>query len=109
MKVIDLLNKIANGEIGDTKFIYDDTYYHYFDVSGDILEYTDKTYENEGIVANEDFNVLNLNDEIELIEEPKKIEKIDRDSYVITRNNKFVIEDMFNKINEIIDYINKED
>lgn len=108
MKIIDILIKIANNELEDTKFIYDGTYYQYLEMDKCIYEYTDKTYENCRLVANDDFNVTNLNDEIEIIED-NKIEKIDRDSYIITRNNKFVIEDMFNKINEIIDYINKEE
>ena len=92
MKVIDLLNKIANGEDAPKKIIYKkETYYlenrHYVDDS-----YTD-LFENN-IYAEI------LNDEVEIIED-KKIEYLDLRNATI---NEQTIE---HKINEIIDKINE--
>ena len=98
MKVIDLLNKIANGEeipqlIKWNGYIYDKLGCEYYmlndrDITlfGDIL----------------DTNGKYLNDEVEIIEEDKKIEKFefgeieDGEHYEIKR-----------KINEIIDKLNE--
>ena len=96
MKVIDVLNRLANGEeipqlIKWNGYIYDKLGCEYYmlndrDITlfGDIL----------------DTNGKYLNDEVEIIEEDKKIEKFkfgkieDSEHYEIKR-----------KINEIIDYI----
>ena len=85
MKVIDLLNKIANGEIeANEKFCYKGEKYRHIDnLFGD--------YYVEEV----------LNNEVEVIEEDKKIEKIDR-------TKPFSTFDVANKVDEIIDYINKE-
>ena len=110
MKIIDLLNKIANGEEVPNKFKYDNLIFTkrwdnaYFDNDGDDL-----------------FNSLctdfsNLNDEVEIIEEDKKIEepKIDfmkeddtlEDIVHMTTIN---VGKLTDKICEIIDYINNKD
>ena len=85
MKVIDLLNKIANGEIeANEKFCYKGEEYRHIDnLFGD--------YYVEEV----------LNNEVEIIEEDKKIEKFPDVAFISTRQ-------ITNKINEIIDYINKE-
>lgn len=77
MKVIDLLNKIANGEEVPNKI----------KVQGHIFYYTKKYYSNLHYYEDEDGNNewlvdedINLNDEVEVIEESKKIEKIKLDS-----------------------------
>lgn len=113
MKVIDLLNKIANGEevpqlIKWNGYIYDKLGCEYYmlndrDITlfGDIL----------------DTNGKYLNDEVEIIEEDKKIEKLDVDKIY---ERKYLCDDISidflkadimgisNKINEIIDYIMEE-
>lgn len=96
MRVIDLLNKIANGEevpkkikIFDTIFKYSKSNNFYFDKSAfSLSRYLDVN--------------LSLNDEVEIIEEDKKIEKI-KNKTNYTRNQKQII----NKINEIIDIVIK--
>jgi len=109
MKVIELLERIANNEDVPEKIKYRNIIYHinyeYGDYESDIEEYRISDYK-EHYYLFEDIDMLKcLNDEIEIIED-KKIEKLPN---VDTTKNKYqlyyVIQD---KINEIIDYINKE-
>ena len=102
MKVIDLLNRIANGEEIKKFKYYDGTY---------IYDEETKKYWFKDMWFDLDFS--NLNDEVEIIEEDKKIEKIEKVvcySDIIDRNQ-FVVEylaELKYKINEIIDKINKD-
>ena len=108
MKVIDLLNKIANGEEVPKFIVCEDTYY--LGKNGFLREqgvgetqwYIDKTW---------------LNEEVEIIEEDKKIEKlvIGKDDVAWCEGNMKTDEEMVDivleikdKINEIIDYLEKE-
>ena len=98
MKIIDLLNKIANGEEVPKQIKYCGVDYYW----------TNSTYENpeaeETLFWFDVYSEENLNDEVEIIEEDKKIEKIDLiDDY--TPYIQFRV--TANKINEIIDYLNK--
>lgn len=101
MKVIDLLNKIANGEEVPKKFTYKGYFWEYDKRNEMWFTYFTRC----GEMKNHRFDrlfYLNkcLNEEVEIIEEPKKIEKFkfgkieDSEHYEIKR-----------KINEIIDYI----
>lgn len=115
MKVIDLLVKISKGEEVPKKFIWKQ---HIWTFKYKEQGYYKYNYDNEDDEMIEDWFVLdNLNDEIEVIEEPKKIEKLEPiykleqdmklDSVIAWQkaNNK-----MFeNKINELIDYINNKE
>lgn len=106
MKVIDLLNNIANGETTEKiMFQYNNGYKEYANINTLFDRFT--------------INEENLNTEIEIIEENKKIEKIDMFDYFTgydfdntSRKLREHLEHNFcilnNKINEIIDYINKE-
>ena len=116
IKIIDLLNKIANNEEVPKKIKYKDNVYY---LGKNIVDL--HTYQTEGsnttrklslIIDNE---YLNLNDYVEIIEEPKKIEKIDEilriddlippygeNEYKAWKN--IIIQQ--NKINELIDEIN---
>ena len=76
IKIIDLLNKIANNEEVPKKIKYKNNVYYLGKNMVDL-----HTYQTEGsnttrklslIIDNE---YLNLNDYVEIIEEPKKIEK----------------------------------
>ncbi len=121
MKVIDLLNKIANGEEVPKKIKYNDkiwrlasngTYFIGSDYGYDFwLEHGEDKFENEPFT---------LNDEVEIIEEPQehKIpEKLDLGDYTeITSKNDMKYEmfeyifnknanAFYNKINEILDYL----
>ena len=108
IKIIDLLNKIANGEEVPKKIKYnnieleydekDEDYYSYY--GGGLFEYKFGNCKNF------------LNDEAEIIEETKKIEKIARcdsikmkhygELYKPTENEEI----LRIKINELIDEIN---
>ena len=120
MRVIDLLNKIANGEQPKTIKYRDDVYE--FDCYEGDWGYVNKEYCRYKWFANEiDCDLKEqLNDEVEIIEENKKIGKLYlNDEYLFSNNlsKEFTREDrrlldsnfkeLGNKINEIIDYLNK--
>lgn len=96
MKIIDLLNKIANNEEVPKKICYEEY----------IWTWNGETYDNREQCLFEDYidkkYVITdvLNDEIEIIEEkPKKIEKLS------VKTNNHNVRKVANKINEIIDYL----
>ena len=102
MKIIDLLNKIANGEeiphfkVGEIEY--------FLNWRGNLLEREeDKPSADVQWYIDEEW----LNTEAEIIEEDKKIEKLvfnkDQDGDILV-NGVSLIE----KVNEIIDIINKE-
>ena len=99
MKVIDLLNKIANGEKLPKKIKTDNGIYILDNSDGKIQYWK----ENEGCTWYMGYYIENdlLDYEIEIIEEDNKIEKI---------SNKFYFtggeEELAYKINEIIDKLN---
>ena len=116
MKVIDLLNKIANGEAThfDTKLN---------DKSVSVRYYNDRDFSSSTdpeMLTIADI-IKSLNDEVEVTEEDKKIEKLETydiagnifledccfkyipiDKKKLTANEQVFVD----KINEIIDYIN---
>lgn len=95
IKIIDLFNKIANGEETPRKFIFNgDEFY----LQGKYYYRCDEKHQ----IFEESFILENLNNEIELIEEDNKIEKLTMSRF--TRNQKAIAK----KVNEIIDYLNKE-
>ena len=94
MKVIDLLNKIANGEESDTitEFEFNKSIWNFFKLQDS--EYCiDKWLLNQEIV---------ITKHKKIIEEDKKIKKLDEYEYD-TANEILIIR----KINEIIDYLDK--
>ena len=113
MKVIDLLNKIANGEEVHFYVINNGFKTEYFYEKGKPLRYDDD--EDVEWRISEDW----LNCEVEIIEEDKKIEKLEivhngsANAYALlneygtkcglTKHSKV----MCDKINEIIDKLNK--
>ena len=131
IKIIDLLNKIANNEQPPKKIMYDDEIYTY-------NEYNNLAY----CYTTDDDNLFrhidNINEEVEILETtivwnriddsieyktknitPKKIEKIDMFDYFtgywynelpenFTRHLENNFEILNEKINEIIDKINEE-
>ena len=92
MKVIELLTKIANGEEIPEKFKFAG---QIFEKQGSYIQDED----GDSIFASMFTDFSNINDEVEVIEEDKKIEKLEM---------KFGISvaDCVDKINEIIDKIN---
>ena len=112
IKIIDLLVKIANNEEVPKKIKYKDNVYYLGKNMVDL-----HTYQTEGsnttrklslIIDNE---YLNLNDYVEIIEESKKIKKIEKptkDEYLYSNGKELYENDMkvYDKINELIDEIN---
>ena len=96
MKVIDLLNKIANGEEVPKKLLYDNEKFAYDDECRDYIS----NFQRNWLFDDYSISAI-INDEVEVIEEDKKIEKIDR-------TKPFSKFDVADKVDEIIDYINKE-
>ena len=80
MKVIDLLNKIANGEKVPKKIKYGATVFilDYFSTENKEAQYISENYKKvllEGLST-----TVCLNDEVEIIEEEKEIGKIELDN-----------------------------
>lgn len=75
IKVIDLLNKIANGEEVPNKIKYRNKIWEYTSiVKGRGYQYYSVMYEEWKTLQNQVYLEECLNDEVEIIEEPKKIE-----------------------------------
>ena len=100
MKIIELLNKIANGEEIPKNFKYKLLIYEL----GDNGRYKDNEDDYLADVIRYDFE--NLNDKIEIIEEDKKIVGLTNRS---GESYDKKLKDVYGKINEIINRINKED
>ena len=96
MKIIDLLNKIANGEEVPKEIKYND--YIYIAKGNAIESFVDYCSEEDEWCFNHYVRYENLNDEVEIIEEKKIPEKLDLGNATV---NEQQIEF---KINEIIDY-----
>ena len=101
MKVIDLLNKIANGEKLPPKIKYDGKIW----IAGK-KEYHDEITDNDLFIVIFRHNLTHsINDEVEILKEDKKIEKLkgeDKGIYIDYSKANIV-----DKINELIDEINK--
>lgn len=125
MKVIDLLQRIANGEIPKT-IVYDERYFTYDDKRQNYFAYDDSEIDWKYTVMEY------INDKIEIIEEKemchkcgkypaeynqtycefclgiseedKKIEKLE----ILPDNEHYSNAVLYGKVNEIIDKINKE-
>ena len=121
MRVIDLLNKIANNEIVKLPKIIINGKLYEEEINKEKICYA-KGYiskQNNGIELSTLgylLSIRNLNDEIEVIEETEKIEKIEIDNmdrikaistgnfvYSISQPMKIIIK----KLNEVIDKLNK--
>ena len=113
MKVIDLFNKIANGEDLPEKIKYNDKIWRlssektYFIGSDYGYDFWIKHGNDNFIEEIEDFN-----DEVEIIEENNKIEKFPYDCFAddLNKNEEFFIQNinqLKDKVNEIIDEVNK--
>ena len=110
IKIIDLLNKIANREESinvETKYDSDDW------EKNDFLFNLYKEFEHKNNYEIVEF----LNDYVEIIEEPKKIEKIKSngdefysdyiDTWISKNKTDAYCEFLMNKINELIDVVNE--
>jgi hypothetical protein len=107
MRVIDLLNKIANGEEVPKKIEYNDKIFIY---DGFSYIYENKTFNEYNRIEEFISYSSNLNDEVEILEEEKKIpekleNKIDTTFENYNYSERMRLTEMINKINEIIDYL----
>ena len=101
IKVIDLLNKIANGEeIPRTIRWYDKFYNDYDEISNNYKAFVYGKLEN---------NVWGLNEEIEILEEPKKIEKIDFGTLNTQKEKNRAMKDTINKLIDEINNLKEKD
>lgn len=99
MKIIDLLNKIANDE--EPKIKYDNFVLKY---NKNEKRFIDKNRFNSLY----EFDFSELNDEVEIIEEDNvknKIEKVNLKSHIMCEFPSKTDEYLASKINEIIDYL----
>ena len=116
MKIIDLLNKIVNREEVPDKVKWEDLIYYYSKLNKNY--YTVLTGDGGGIgctlLNDMSYDIDNLNDEVEIIEEDKEIEKIKTLNNVGNSTcfsefsdkqhlNNHLLKD---KINELIDKVN---
>ena len=106
IKVIDLLNIITEGKELPKKFMYKGHLYYKQETKG-ICYRCDELNE----IFEECLVLEDLNDTIEIIEEPKKIKKIEKptkDEYLYSNGKELYENDMkvYDKINELIDEIN---
>ena len=101
MKIIDLLNKIANGEEVPNGVIYEGTIYRYI---------KDVDYKDENgnyLLSVEPIEESFLNNEVEILDEsiPEEIKKIEKPNGYSAEN---YIEEIFDSVNELIDVVNKQ-
>ena len=121
MKVIDLLNKIANGEKVPECIMYQGHYY--YNVGNEEQAYYENTELDDNLFLYAIHNEGHLNEEVEIIEDiPKEDKKIEK--FKVIKDNsgdsvQLVYDDMkleitlsqaiiLDKINEIIDRLNGE-
>ena len=115
IKIIDLLNKIANGEEVPKRIKYNNKIYI---AKGNAIEnFVDYCNAEDEWCFNHYVRYENLNDEVEILEDEKKMpEKIDQNdtkfNYVYSQKNEERIEEIIENItylrlktNEILDYL----
>ena len=110
MKVIDLLNKIANGEELPKKIIYKGAVWYLEQDFSNRLPYYKNGYNMDNLLSGEekDYFSQSLNDEVGIIEEKKIPEKLNLDCFLDNDDLTQVDADLeliIKKINEIIDYL----
>ncbi len=114
MKIIDLLNQIANGEEVPEKIKFKAQIYKFVKAENRYYE-EDNIDQSDGISLGHHWALDGvLNDEVEIIKEDKKIEKMDRElncdddtirGLVASVNE--IYKEIVDKINEIIDKLNE--
>lgn len=105
IKIIDLLNKIYNNDNIPKRIIYRNCVWEYNETYHDFIDEYDNYLLCLYIHDYDDLYEF-LSSELEIIEDPKKIEKIDIDKMLQTKKWKRD-KNAWKKINEIIDVVNK--
>ena len=113
MKIIDLLNKIANGEEVPDKIVWDYNIYVFNDSTRQYYMGDNKNCINtdtENSLRYDLYNFDMLNEEVEIIEEekklPEKLGKIEDNDGYIDQND---IIKIGKKVDEIIDYLKSKE
>ena len=102
MKIIELLNRIANGIDIPLQIKYDNNIWKYDEMARDYL-LIDKS--GEEYLICEELNLLYaLNEVVEVVEEEQEDKKIEKIDEILT----IMCDDLKDKIKEIVDKINKE-
>lgn len=122
IKIIDLLNKIANKEEVPKKIKYDNTIYERHRSSNNGMYFYHTVSGMSRLLLEQITATSDLLEEVEIIEEDKKIKKIEpvrgsdltdlTSKDVVLKNNALIklcktLNNMNNKINELIDEVNK--
>ena len=102
MKIIELLNRIANGIDIPLQIKYDNDIWKYDEMARDYL-LIDKSGE-EYLICEELNLMYALNEEVEIIEEEQEDKKIEKIDEILT----IMCDDLKDKIKEIVDKINNE-
>lgn len=107
MKIIDLLNKIANGEEIPKKIKVDNRFYYEYDENIDYKS-KDGTYLFDAYIQ---INKKDMNMEVEIIEEDKKIKKLEildwEEFKIMTAGDKYELyQNIITIMNVFIDCIN---
>ena len=102
MKIIELLNRIANGIDIPLQIKYDNNIWKYDEMARDYL-LIDKSGE-EYLICEELNLMYALNEEVEVVEEEQEDKKIEKIDEILT----IMCDDLKDKIKEIVDKINKE-
>ena len=106
IRIIDLLNKIANGEEVPKKIIYRNNLFEYIRSLNDYQPDDIKKYHGNYLLHylfEEEVNFLN--DEVEILDEKKIPEKIKKDDFEDINEEEPKLWIAIRKINEIIDYL----
>ena len=108
MKVIDLLNKIANGEEVPEKIKIETHIFTRFDyIKGDGTYISSYQSDDAQYFIHDYSYPKDLNREVEIIEEHKIPEKIFLEDMYSANEIKVIDIELENKINEILDYLEK--
>lgn len=108
IKVIDLLNKIANRETVPKKIKWRDKIWNYVEKEQDYINY----WNNRGRYFMSNLNDIRtkdfITDEVEILDESDEIEKLDKDgTFINDEISHQSIINMQNKINELIEAVNQ--
>lgn len=104
MKIIELLNKIADGEKVPKKIKFQNLIYEYQEDTQDYFNGKTSEYITEGFSTEDNRQFLNI--EIEVIEEPKELpDKIDEIENINIAEEQIPKKEIISKVNKIIDYL----
>lgn len=104
IKIIDLLNKIANDKEVPNNIKYENTIYYFDEEEKRYLKETSMS----AIGISDDYLLdVMLNDEVEIIEEKKIPEKITIE--YLSNSKQSIQDDIIDKFNQLIDYLESKE